>query len=174
MTEATTNRIEVFADPGSHISDDVAQVVYEQASRLPKERRNAEAVFALVESEPDNPLRPHYPWDDAHAARLYRLEVTRLLLRSVSVRIVEEDAVYERPAFYAVRVEEEAARPMVYARYSEVIGDRDLVERVIAGVRRDLAAFKARYDKHRAILQEASPEIVAILNLADEVLGGDR
>lgn len=173
MTEAvkTAARVEVFARPTSRINNETARSVYEVASSLPKEERNAEGLLAVAQS-PDSPIHHAFTWDDAEAARLHRLEQARYLLRSVQVRVVEEDRVLTRPAFYSVKIDEDRSRPMSYVRYSEATEDTDLVERILASSKRDLAAFKQRYDKHHEVLRRASPQMAEILALADELLEG--
>lgn len=170
MTElASGTRVEVFARPASRINNETARNVYEVASRLPKEERTAEGLLAVAQN-PDSPIHGAFTWDDAEAAKQHRLLQARHLLGSVRVRIVEEDAVYERAAFYSVRIDEDKTRMMSYVCYSEATEDAALAERIIAASKRDLTAFKNRYDKHHEILVRASPQVAEILRLADEVL----
>jgi hypothetical protein len=134
------------------------------------EERHAEPFLELVAGEPDNPLHSRFTWDNERAAHFYRLHEARNLLNSIRVRIVEEDAVYERPAFYSVQLDEASSRELRYVRYTEAANDPALEERILTNARRDMRAFKSRYDKHREVFVKASPEMAEILRLADEVL----
>lgn len=173
MTNATAldsaeAMVEVFARRGSRISDDTAERVYREAQRLPETQRTAENLLKLARS-PKSEIHDLFIWDDKEAAEKFREEQARHLMRSVQVRVIVEDSVKEYHAFFSVTVEEEEARPMAYVQYQAVSETERFRRQVLSRARRDLDAFRSRYQQYADLFQEEAPEIVEVLKVADSL-----
>lgn len=161
--------VEVFARPGSRISNDAAERIFREAQRLPERERTAENLVGLAE-DPTSAIHDLFTWSDQEAAKKFREQEARVLMNSVKVRIVTEHEVTERPAFYSVRFEEEPQQMMSYVRYSTAVDDEALAERLVQRAYRDLRSFQMRYAKHRSLFQSAAPELLEILKIADDLV----
>lgn len=164
--------VEVFARPGSRISDDAAQRVFGEAKRLPEDQRTAENLVNVAK-DPQSPIHDLFEWDDATAAAEHRREQARRLMRSVRVRIIHEDSVEERPAFVSVRVAEDKSELMAYVRYSPASEEDTLRESILRRAKCDVRAFQARYARYEQIFSSELPELVELLRLADRILDGE-
>ena len=161
--------VEVFARPGSRISDEQAALIYQVAQQLPERERTAKNLLE-ISKDPASPIHGFFEWDDEKAAVKYREDQARLLMRSISIRITYEDQVVERPAFYSVRLEVDHEYVTSYVRYGVAREDAEIQERVLGNALRDVKAFVSRYEKYREILADASPEFATLLELADRIL----
>lgn len=135
--------------------------------------RTAENVVDKAR-DPSSEIHDLFIWNDKVAAEEYRKEQARLLMRSVSIRIIHEDGDIVRPAFFSVAIEKEPSRALSYVRYSFVSEDEETKRRVLAQAHRDLEAFKTKYGKYEDIFRStANTALVEILRLADEALFDD-
>jgi len=109
--------------------------------------------------DPKSPLHRYFDWDDASAAHTARCDKAAHLIRicKVNVRVSPSKTVEVR-AFINVRehepeteTEEAWTAPAgEYYPIEEVAQDALLVERVLAQMKRDYEALKAKYSDHRA------------------------
>lgn len=129
-----------------------------------------EVVVSRAEN-PESPLHHAFEWDDSEAARQYRLDQARLLIRSV--RVIHESKNEERPAYVHVpgRKQNGAADKTPPGRYvsSDMLqDDEDMMERAVdeslhrlAGAANSLStllslAFDAGHKHEEDIRQAAS------------------
>lgn len=164
--------VEVFARPGSRISDDAAQRVYREAQRLPETQRTAEQLVEMAKA-PGSEIHDLFQWDDQVAAAEYRKDQARHLMRSIHVRVIREEGVEERPAFFSVAIEAEPEQTMAYVRYSAASEEEAFREQILSRARRDFEAFQSRYRHYESLFSEHAPELVEVLRLADRVLEGE-
>lgn len=93
-------------------------------------------------SNPDHELHRYFEWDDSEAARQYRLEQARRLIRCV-VEVRSESDVRPR-AFHLTVTKDEGRR--VYTPIEEVLADPDMTRQVVGDVRMALAALRRKLE----------------------------
>ena len=81
---------------------------------------------AVVEAaaDPDSPLHNYFTWDNDEAAKAYRLEQARRLIRSIRVVIVEEDVRIVTPKY--VRDVSREPSEQGYIAVREVVRDPEM------------------------------------------------
>lgn len=86
----------------------------------------------------DNPLHPHFEWNDKLAAQSYRLDQARNIIRIIRIEDAENgDA---RPAYVSI-----SDGGTSYRKLEEVVASRELQLIVLQQAERDLRAFEKRY-----------------------------
>jgi len=80
------------AAPGSPFSEADVAVIGRELVKIAERNRVGDVrsldkrlVLAAVEEDEDHPLRPYFEWDDAKAARSYRLVQAATMIRSVRI-----------------------------------------------------------------------------------------
>jgi hypothetical protein len=167
----TKPAVEVIARPGSRLSDDAAQRIFRVASRLPEDQRNADTLLNLAK-DPSNEIHDLFVWDDRVAADRYRKNQARHMLRSVYVRVVHNNEIRERPAFYSVKIGEDTKQLRSYVRFTTARDDEQLRRRIMNQVWRDLEALSTKYGQYLEMFQEENPALVDLLKHADRVIDG--
>lgn len=172
-TESGTAYIEAYARPGSRITDSQARIVFRELKKLPTEHRTA-ADVAEVAKDPENPMHNivYDVSEDVAATRYYR-QRARHVMASVNVRIIREEEVTERPAFFAVTVAppvENRQAPKSYVLYSEVQERDAWKEEILTRVQNDVQVFRNRYIRYQNILLDVDPELADLLSQADDYL----
>lgn len=109
----------------------------------------------------DHPLHPHFEWDDAEAAKSYRDDQARALIRSI--RVVDEDG-DDRPAYLNVKDRGGHA----YHSVENVLASADLRVAVLRAAERDLAAWQSRYRDLREIVDAVEPARQALRRKIEE------
>lgn len=141
---------------GSHLKGDPQQIG-EHVEQLRRQHDGRVTPRVVVDdaAKRRSPLHPHFEWEDARAADLYRLEQARHLVRSLIVSVPDADAPPTR-AFVCVRYEGDDEN----AYTSVAVAMRDPVTRdqVLAAARRELASFRKKYKE----LDELSEVLAAI------------
>lgn len=145
---------------GSRLSGD-AQKVGRALARL--SGGDAEAVVTAA-AKPRSPLHSYFEWDDIQAARQYRLDQARHLIRAVI--IVQRDgdrAERVARAFEWVHMEDSSSSPRVFVTQAQVQASADLYAQVIASLRKDLESYRERLAEF-----EAAPQLLAAIDVVIE------
>lgn len=103
-------------------------------------------------SKKSSPIHDWFEWDDTEAAKKYRLEQARELIRSVHVTIVGNDEGHTVRAFVHM------GRDVGYEDIHTVLSVRDKREEMLARALRELEAFRRKY----ADLEELASVFAAI------------
>lgn len=143
MTETTntTSQVRYQWKKGSRVRID-AQLAGERFELL--EQRGSLTAESVLEDalHEASPLHAAFEWSDTEAARKYRLNQARHLIRSLVVAYVEESRV-EHPVRAFVSVEPH--RQQGYEHVLFVMTDDERREKLIAQAWRELEQWKARY-----------------------------
>lgn len=136
---------EYKAVAGSRLTDDDARVIGAEVEKL-GQHTTAEQLLAAASSK-RSPLHRFFTWDDTEAARQYRLDEARYLLRSVKVTIVSSawGGPTSTRAFVTV---EKPSDGRVYANVVSVLSDAEYRAQLL---RKALADFQTWQDKYQVL-----------------------
>lgn len=90
-----------------------------------------------------SPLHRFFEWADSEAARKYRLDQARGLIRSVKIRVTQGDEDFSVRQYQAVRHAGVETAPEGYLPDSEL--DEEMREALLRRMERDLLAMRRRY-----------------------------
>jgi hypothetical protein len=111
----------------------------------------------------NHPLHPFFEWDDSIAARAYRVDQARHLIRLVRV---EDDTAEEHPhAFISLN----DGGGICYRSLGDVQRSANLQLAVMKAARRDLEAFQRRYRS----LSEVCSDVSAAISKIDARIEGE-
>lgn len=129
-----------------------AQVAGERLEEIRQAGAGVLTPAAVVEdaSDPDSPLHPVFPWDDAEAAQKHRESLARMLIASVyeiRLEIVHEQA-DPRPTKHLlyVSVGQPKAGGARYVATTDAMASPDMQRIVIDQCLSQIAAWKRRYE----------------------------
>lgn len=107
----------------------------------------AHAVLAVAKN-PKSPLHGLFEWDNTQAAEKYRLFQARMIIRSVSIHIVEQPDVEPVRAYISVAPleDEERFSGRSYRSTIRVLQEPGYREQILNKARADLVAWKLRYE----------------------------
>lgn len=130
---------------GFHLNGDpqVVGETLEDIRRMHEGRLRPEAVVEAAR-EPDSVLHGYFEWNDAEAARKYRLHQADHLIRAVVVCPEDGDRPFE-PVRAFVCVKESPGVPRAFTHICEAMRDEALREQVLERARAELAAWRKRY-----------------------------
>jgi len=134
---------------GSHLRDSDAEIIGPELERLAEAhggRLTAVQVLAAA-SQPESPLRPYFEWDDSAAARQFRLDQARYLVRSI--RIVVEDGAEQTDVRAMHLVVEQGERS--YAPIESVVESEDLLSQIVASAKREQETWLHKYSQLRKL-----------------------
>lgn len=117
------------------------QEIYDQHNKL------TPALVVDVARDPSHPLHGRFEWDDETAGEKFRLHQARQLIRSVKIRVINEDDPgqnYEVRAYQAVRT---SAGTTAYQSTLELASDPFMSRLVLASMQREWQALRERYEK---------------------------
>lgn len=125
------------------------------------EQRGALTPAAVVEvaSAPDHPLHSRFEWDDAEAARDFRLLQAGQLIRSVRLKITEPEVTEVRAFLHVPGTEAGAAGS--YVPETEVRHDPVLQAVILQQMNREWRILKRRYENHAAFWGLVQDELSA-------------
>lgn len=146
---------------GSRVNLD-AQAVGAAIERLTKRHNGVLEPGHIVDAARDeaSPMHPHFQWDDAAAAELYREDQARELVRSLTVDISRSN-LESRPIRAFVNVETGGERG--YVSTATAMSSEDLRRQVLQRAFAELEAWRARH-------AELS-ELARIFSVIDETRG---
>ncbi len=128
---------------GSRVSLD-AQRVGEAIEKLTKRHNGVLEPGHIVDAARDeqSPMHPHFQWDDAEAAELYRENQARELVRSLTVDVSRSN-LEARPIRAFVNVEVGSERG--YVSTATAMSSEDLRKQVLERAFAELEAWRARH-----------------------------
>lgn len=131
---------------GSHFNVN-AQTVGETLEKIREKRGAVNAEIVVEEAKPESsPIHNLFPWDDAKAAHLYRLERARSVIRHIHILKDEnEPAKAENlvKAYVAIPQETEMRN---YVPVQVALQTQETREYVIANARKELESFQKKYN----------------------------
>lgn len=147
--------------PGSRIRRGDADAIGAEFQRIRASGKELTAETVLdAASNPRSILHRYITWDDAEAARSYRLEQARKLLRSVEVLVQDAKGKSgQMRAFYSVR---DASGQRSYQPVEYVFSNADTTAQVMRDARQQLESWTAKYKRY-AWAQSAVPQVLAAL-----------
>ncbi len=147
--------------PGSRIRRGDADAIGAEFQRIRASGKELTAETVLdAASNPRSILHRYITWDDAEAARSYRLEQARKLLRSVEVLVQDAKGKSgQMRAFYSVR---DASGQRSYQPVEFVFSNTDTSAQVMHDAKQQLEGWMARYKRY-AWAQTAVPQVLAAL-----------
>jgi hypothetical protein len=150
------------------------QVCGERLEELREENGGSltpEAVVADARKR-TSPLHGAFEWSDRVAAHQYRLEQARLLLRSIEILDLHPQYIRPARAYYAIPADNGQGR--VYQASSVVLSDTAMRERLLEQARRELAAFRRKYEQLEELAQlfEAIDQAMVLIGVGPVVRNG--
>ncbi len=143
--------------------DDIEQ----ELARIWNERERLTPADVVEEAASiDSPLHPFFEWDDSEAARKFRLDQARTLIRSVKVKFTVTNAAGEvedmkiRGWMAAHHAAPESGAPEGYMPESDVRQSPEIRAALLRQMQRDLQSLRRRY-MHLTEFWRAMVEIVA-------------
>lgn len=120
------------------------KLIADRLARISKRNGGILTPDAVVEDAQDesSPLHTQFEWDDGEAAKQWRLEQARTLIRSVKVEIHTETKTVSTVRY--VRSPEATGRQQGYADVTKLRTHEDLAREAL---RREFAAAKALFDR---------------------------
>lgn len=112
--------------------------------------------------DPENPLHPHFEWDDSVAAEKFRHEQARDLIRCIRVEPENGGNGEAEPAYLSIT----GKGGVSYRTLQEIRSSPDLQDRLLAAAERDLEAFTVRY--------RVLKEICAVVETAKRIVRNKR
>lgn len=92
----------------------------------------------------DSPTHSLFEWDDSIAAERYRRHQATCVINAIEVTIVENDKVYQAPAFVNVVSKGIAARGM-FSQVEVALANDDTRQAVLANALKELRSFQKKY-----------------------------
>jgi len=132
---------------GAHVSHQKAQEYGEELARLEKELGflSPENVTTAAEKK-DSPLHEVFEWNENSAARKWRLEQARNLLRSIEVETALKDGTTRRiRAFLNVKLVQKNTPERKYINVETVAKSPPLRVQIIEQAKQELIHWKERY-----------------------------
>lgn len=115
-----------------------------------------EAILNVAKAK-SHPLHSEFTWDNTAAAKLWRLEEARRLIRSVYITLESpKHAPVSVRAYASLPSDREAAGG--YRAIQDVLADKDLRKELLAAALSELEAFKRRYSN----LAQLAPVFIAL------------
>ncbi len=160
-----------YAKAGSTFSKIDAQKYGKRLSKLIDDNDgliNAEIVVKDAKKK-SSPYHNYFEWDDTQAAREYRKEQARLLIRSIQIEVKTNlDGESFVRAFHIIdRTTDEKEKERGYAKFEYIQGEPDLYDKFI--LQKYLAEIR-RINKEYSIYQELEPLTVSINEMLEKHL----
>lgn len=134
-----------------------AQKVGEALAKLTTDGQLTPGTVVSAAKAPRHPLHPYFEWDDTKAAKAFRLDQARALIRSI--RVEDEDTEEgHAPAFISI-ADKGGFR---YHTTESVKNSEKLQAIILVQAERDLAAFERRYKELLdicALIREAREKV---------------
>jgi len=147
-----------------------AQIAGQRLEQLKREHRGLVTPEAVVtDARPKrSPLHDHFEWEDSEAAKKYRLDQARELLRSIVVRIDDRRLPDKSVrAFVHVEVPDNGESRRGYMGVREALSNKELRAQVLRCALGELKSWQERYRELREFgdvfeaIEEAEEKIAA-------------
>lgn len=129
-----------------------------------------ELVLADAE-DPTSPLHDTFTWDNDEAAKLWRIEQARRLIRSVKVSVSYSSVVLAAPRY--VRDPDAPSKEQGYIAVPSVVDDRERARRVLHSEMMRVRTLLERAQSVAVVLELAN-EFNELLRLSEFVLNAVR
>lgn len=126
--------------PGSHISGVDPETVGRVCEELSAQGNLTAAGIVEISEPEDAPLHKCFEWDDSKAAREYRLEQGRSLIRCIMIQSEPEQAPVR--AYFNI----EQASP-IYKPITLILSSQDDTQKLFQTAMRELQAFRCKYSQ---------------------------
>ena len=150
------------ADP-QRIGETLASIQATHSGRLSPEDVVQEAA------DPENPLHPHFEWDDAAAAYKYRLDQAREIIR---ITRVDNGEGKSGRAFHSIK--DPSGGGVAYRSSDEVKSSTQLQLALLQQAERDLAAFERRYSELADVCETVKVARQQVANKRQQTTGKDK
>ena len=154
------------AAPGSHLTDEQAQMYGKRIDELRQKYGYATAEIIVEDAKsPNSPLHDYITWNKDKAAYEYWLGQARYLLRSITIKIVGAEESRPIRAYFNVTASQElkdAGTKQIYVGAEDVARNRVYREEIIAQAKTELELWADRYQMYQE-LKEIVAEIKAFL-----------
>jgi len=150
------------ARKGFRISDNQAQEFGERLSSL-SSKNNGNVTPEIVVNDAENPKSPlhdYFEWDDSEAAKEWRLQQARVMMRSIEVVIETSSGDANVRAFFNVNLESDTdSMESVYVSVDRVLSEKELRKQVVAQALSEAENWSVRYKQY----SELRPIVKAIV-----------
>lgn len=135
---------------GSRLSKKQAVVFGNRLSEISEKRGFITPKIVVKDAESkSSPLHSYFDWNDTIAAKRWRIEQAKYLLRTISVTIVSENKPAIRHFFSITPTKEMKTDEIrVYVPVSAVMSNKDSRKEVIAYALRELEGWTQRYSQY--------------------------
>lgn len=146
-----------FASVGSGFSKQDAEVIGPQIEAMAEDgsldtKSDEAARRTIVDTaqSANSPLHRYFEWDDAKAADLHRLDHAGKMLRSIRIKVVEDDRPKVRPVYKLP-----SPAKSVFSRGHNVLhGDSAFAVQKAAQAMDDLTTWRAKYQPYIAVWKD--------------------
>jgi hypothetical protein len=131
---------------GHGIPADVAGPFLEKLAKAKGKEKNTLTKAEVLEAarSNDSPIHPYFIWDDSVAAEKYRLEQARFLLKSIVIRYIESGSPADAAPTEIRIFHSDPAEPERYSHIRKVMGDEELLERIIVEAKGEIREIRDR------------------------------
>jgi len=127
-----------------------------------------QVIVDWAEQHPDSELHKYFTWDDAEAARLYRLEQAGALIRIIVERRIDQPEIEYRTY---ISLQDDRNGGGGYRRTDDVMSDDILRSKAIEQFLREMQFFEERYGKYKELANVfAAVSAVRVTIKAQEVV----
>ena len=156
--------------PGFGFRGDATKVA-EELEALPSQ--TAEIALEFAERNKNAELRKCITWDDEKAARLYRLEEIRSVIRSVVIVDEEEDRepmVY-RAFEYVIDIDDVTEKPYKYFTPTRTaLADPDYRKQILSQIRNDISELSQKAKTYRYLSEQEMDIVQKHLEMARDAV----
>lgn len=162
-----TTTVEFEAGTGAPFSDDDVSVLGAYFMEFANRNNGVLDVEALLKDaeNPKSPLHRFLQWDDAVAAKQYRIEQIKKIIRFIRYKVETEGKVLTPRAFASVVLKDElpGTEPgRAIVKTSVVLQHSTLSDQVLERAMRELRQWRERYSMNRALIERHAPIFEAI------------
>lgn len=135
------------ARPGSHLTDRQAQMVGERLEGIEAAHGLVTPALIVADATPEtSPLHRFFTWDDAQAARHYRMNQARVLVRNV-VRLYVDGSGERKTVRSFLHVSDSIHGP-AYVSLERITAKPQFSHQVAINAMRELNAWHQRYEAY--------------------------
>lgn len=167
-------KIEYTVAVGRRFSDQDAKILGPYLTELAKKygRLTRQLLLEDAENNAKSPVRNYLEWDDATAARRYRLAQVGEILRSIKYRVTVGDKIIESRVFENVVLTNELPNVTPgrgYVLASTVYQHADLAQQVLDRALKELKQWQQRYKIHEQLIKHFAYIFQAIDTWEDDL-----
>jgi hypothetical protein len=104
------------------------------------------SMVVNVARDPDHPLHTRFEWDDTVAGEKYRRHQAQQLIRSVRIRVIDEDDPSQNYDIRAYQMVRTSSGTRTYQPTTEVVQDPFASRLILANMEREWRALRSRYE----------------------------